>query len=176
MVFSKLENVICQKNIHICANILTNIKWRIFTSMWVDQNGVFYTYKCFLIEEYTPLYELTEMVLFILKTFLEILIYLKNIHLCASVFQLFSMEEYLPPCELTIMVFLHFKLFLPQVYIQGVPKRIRLGFCLLSRQPGVTFLNCCFLLKTEIHTQILNPNHFFAILGGRDICETKWDS
>ena len=27
-----------------------------------------------------------------------------------------------------------------------------------------------FLLKTEIHKQILNTNHFCAILGGWDIC------
>ena len=36
--------------------------------------------------------------------------------------------------------------------LQGVPKKIRLGFCLISRQPSTGFSNRFFLLKTEIHT------------------------
>ena len=60
--------------------------------------------------------------------------------------------------------------------IQGVPKKIRQGFCLISRQPSIGFSNRFFLLKTDIHTQILNTNHFCAILAGRDIYKTKWDS
>ena len=44
--------------------------------------------------------------------------------------------------------------------LQGVPKRIRLGFCLISRQPMIGFSNRFFLLKTEIHTVILNTEPF----------------
>ena len=44
--------------------------------------------------------------------------------------------------------------------IQGVPKKMRLGFSLISQQPSIGFSNCFFLLKTEIHTQILNTKPF----------------
>ena len=44
--------------------------------------------------------------------------------------------------------------------LQGVPKKIRLGFCLISRQPMIGFSNRFFLLKTEIHTVILNTEPF----------------
>ena len=45
-------------------------------------------------------------------------------------------------------------------YLQGVPKKMRLGFCLISRQPNIGFSNRFFLLETEIHTPILNTKPF----------------
>ena len=46
--------------------------------------------------------------------------------------------------------------------IQGVPKRMRLGFCIISWQPMIGFSNCFLLLKTEIHTHILNTEPFLC--------------
>ena len=50
--------------------------------------------------------------------------------------------------------------------IQGVPKKMRLGFCLISQQPSAGFSNSFLLLKTEIHTQILNIKPFLWDLRG----------
>ena len=50
----------------------------------------------------------------------------------------------------------------PSKYSQVVPKRIRLGFCLLYPQPNTWFSNCFFLLKTEIHMYILNTEPFLC--------------
>ena len=45
------------------------------------------------------------------------------------------------------------RVYIPGIFqIQGVPKKIRLHFCLISWQPIAGFSNCIFLLKTEIHT------------------------
>ena len=52
-------------------------------------------------------------------------------------------------------------------HIQGVPKRMRLFFCLIFRQPMIGFSNRFFLLKTEIYTHIK---------GGREIHKTKCGS
>ena len=49
-----------------------------------------------------------------------------------------------------------------RISVQGVPKKIRLGFCLISWQPSIGFSNHFFLLKTEIHTQILNTKPFLC--------------
>ena len=57
--------------------------------------------------------------------------------------------------------------------IQGVPKKIRLGFCLISRQLVIRFLNCFFLLKTEIHTQILNTKPLLSIIRGLKYIQNK---
>ena len=51
-------------------------------------------------------------------------------------------------------------------YIQGVPKRIRLGFCLVSQQPSIGFSNSFFHLKADIHTEILNTNPFLYNIRG----------
>ena len=40
-------------NVHLCANVF-NFFLQIITSSGVDKNGVFYTWKCFLPEEYIP--------------------------------------------------------------------------------------------------------------------------
>ena len=53
-----------------------------------------------------------------------------------------------------------FLLIIPIEFLQGVPKRIRLGFCLISQQPCIGFSNCFYFLKTEIHKQILNTKLF----------------
>ena len=57
--------------------------------------------------------------------------------------------------------------------LQGVPKKIRLGFCLISRQPGLGFSNCFFLLKTEIHTQILNTKPLLSDIRGPKYLQNK---
>ena len=49
---------------------------------------------------------------------------------------------------------------LPGQNIQGVPKKMRLGFCFISQQPSIGFSNRFLLLKNEIHTQIFNTNLF----------------
>ena len=51
-----------------------------------------------------------------------------------------------------------------QVTLQGVPKKMRLSFCLISRQPSIRFSNCFFLLKTVIHTILLNHSKLNAFL------------
>ena len=38
--------------------------------------------------------------------------------------------------------------------VQSVKKNASIGFCLISRQPSIGFLNRFFPLKTEIHAQI----------------------
>ena len=50
--------------------------------------------------------------------------------------------------------------------LQGVPKKMRLLFCLISRQPNIRFSNCFFLLKTEIHTLVLNTQTFLSNFWG----------
>ena len=50
--------------------------------------------------------------------------------------------------------------------IQGVPIKMRLGFCLISRQPNIGFSNRFFLLKTEIHTLMLNTQTFVSDFWG----------
>ena len=44
--------------------------------------------------------------------------------------------------------------------------KMRLGFCLISRQSNIGYSNRFFLLKTEIHTQILITEPFFCNFGG----------
>ena len=61
----------------------------------------------------------------------------------------------------------------PSFLVQGVPKIIRLGFCLISRQPSIGFLNRFFLLKTEIHTQILNTKPFLCDIWGPRYLQNK---
>ena len=51
-------------------------------------------------------------------------------------------------------------------HIQGVPKKMRLGVCLISQQRSIGFLNHFFLLKTEIHMQILNTKPFLCDIRG----------
>ena len=51
---------------------------------------------------------------------------------------------------------------LQSIYLQGVPKKMRLGFCLISQQPNIRFSNRFFLLKTEIHTLVLNTQTFLS--------------
>ena len=46
--------------------------------------------------------------------------------------------------------------------IQGVPTKNRLGFCLIFQQPNIGFSNRFFLLKTKIHTLVLNSQTFFS--------------
>ena len=60
--------------------------------------------------------------------------------------------------------------------LQGAPKRIRLGFCLISRQPSIGFLNSFFLLKLRSMSKYWKQNHFCVILGGWDIYKTKCGS
>ena len=48
----------------------------------------------------------------------------------------------------------------------GRPEKMKLGFCLISQQPSAGFSNPFFLLKTEIHTQILNIKPFLCDLRG----------
>ena len=57
--------------------------------------------------------------------------------------------------------------------IQGVPKRIRLCFCLISQQPSIGFLNRFFPLKTEIRTQILNTKPFLCNIRGLRYLQNK---
>ena len=57
--------------------------------------------------------------------------------------------------------------------IQGVPKRIGLGFCLISRLQSIGFSNCFFLLETEIHTQILNAKPFLCDIKGLRYLQNK---
>ena len=61
----------------------------------------------------------------------------------------------------------------PPPTIQGVPKKMRLGFCLISQQPSIGFSNRFFLLKTEIHTQILHTKPFLFDFMGRRYLRDK---
>ena len=60
--------------------------------------------------------------------------------------------------------------------IQGVPKRMRLGFCLISQQPCFRFSHRFFSWKLRSIRKFWIQNHFCAILGNRDIYKTKCDS
>ena len=56
----------------------------------------------------------------------------------------------------------------------GRSKKIRLCFCLMSRQPSILFLNCfSFLLKTEIHTQILDTKPLLSDIRGPKYLQNK---
>ena len=120
-------------------SVFQSFHWRISTFVWVDKNGVSYTWIGFLTEEYTPLYKLTKLVfstlknIFYLKNILlfcecfieeylhlcelnkmafstpENIFYLKNKHLSLSAFKCFWWK-YLPLCELTKIVFLRLKI------------------------------------------------------------------
>ena len=88
------------KNIYLCASLLKCcfLHLNIFlpeehTPLW----------KC-LIEEYSPLSELTEMVF----STLEKVFYSKNLHLSGRVFHFFN-EEFIPLCKLTKMAFFTLK-------------------------------------------------------------------
>ena len=50
---------------------------------------------------------------------------------------------------------------------------MRLGFCLISRQQIIGFLNRFFLLKTEIHTQIFNSKPFLCDFRGPRYLQNK---
>ena len=50
--------------------------------------------------------------------------------------------------------------------VQSVPKRMKLGFCLISRQPSIGFLNSFFPPEIEIHMQFLNTNPFLCDFWG----------
>ena len=94
--FVWVENIIYLKNIHLCTSVFQFFLLK-NTFVWVDSNGIAFTWICFLPEEYTPLYKLTKMVFFLhMKKN-----YPKNILLCAS-WQKWH--------------FLHLKCFLPEVY------------------------------------------------------------
>ena len=111
--------------------------WRIYTSVrlffqlfhgWictlrVDKNCVFYTWKCYLPEEYTPLYECFSI------------FSLKNVNLCLRWqkwcflhLNMFLPEEYTPLYKLTKLVFSTLKnifylknvLFLGECFIEGI--------------------------------------------------------
>ena len=60
--------------------------------------------------------------------------------------------------------------------LQGVPKRSRLGFCLISQQPSIVFSNHFFFWKLRSLRKFWIQNHFWAILGGQGIYKTKWGS
>ena len=57
--------------------------------------------------------------------------------------------------------------------LQGVPKKMRLGLCLISRQPSVGFSNSFFLQKTKVQTQILNTKPFLCDLRGPRYLQNK---
>ena len=63
-----------------------------------------------------------------------------------------------------------------EIEIQGVPKKMRLGVCLISLQQRIRFLNCFFLLKLRSIQNFWIQNHFCAIFMGWDVCKTKWNS
>ena len=73
--------------------------------------------------------------------------------------QICCQNSYTPPKHLNNMIAII--VLYNQTKIQGVQKRKRLGFCLISRQPSIGFLNC-FFQKTEIHIKILNIKQFLC--------------
>ena len=57
--------------------------------------------------------------------------------------------------------------------IQGVPKKIRLNFCLIFQQPSIEFFNLFLSWKLRSIRKFWIQNHFSAISGGRNIYKTK---
>ena len=51
----------------------------------------------------------------------------------------------------------------------GCPKKMRLLFCLISRQPNIGFSNHFLLLKIEIHSYIFNTKPFLCDIRGPEI-------
>ena len=121
MVFSTLENIFYPKNIHLCASVFSIFFIRLSTSARVDYNcistfenifnlknvhlcaswlnGIFYTEKYFLPEEYTPLWEcfaiffhwrfpLSKSTKLVFHTF-ETVFYPKNIYVLCDMTKMF---------------------------------------------------------------------------------------
>ena len=59
-------------------------------------------------------------------------------------------------------------------FCTGCPKKMRLRFCLISRQPNIGFSNSFFSWKLRSIPKFWIQNHFYAILGGRGIYKTKY--
>ena len=60
-IFVWVENNIYLKNIHLCTSVFQFLLLK-NTFVWVDSNGIAFTWICFLPEEYTPLYKSTKTV------------------------------------------------------------------------------------------------------------------
>ena len=112
MKFSTLTDCLLHEEYTPLSERFSIFQWKIFTSVRVDKNVVFYIWKCYLLEEYTPLCVFKKklmknlnLCMSLLKCcFLHLFFYQKNVHLWVSVF-LFFYEDYLPLCELTKMLF-----------------------------------------------------------------------
>ena len=61
MVMPSLEYFFYLKNIHLCMSVFQCLLLK-NTFVWVDSNGIAFTWICFLPEEYTPLYKSTKTV------------------------------------------------------------------------------------------------------------------
>ena len=59
---------------------------------------------------------------------------------------------------------------------KGCPKKMKLGFCLISRQPNIRFSNSFFSWKLRYIHKFWIQNHFCEILGDQDIYKTKYGS
>ena len=100
-IFVWFENIIYLKNIHLCTSVFQFLLLK-NTFVWVDSNGIAFTWIFFLPEEYTPLYKSTKTVF----STLEKKNYPNNIHLCVSWqkwhflhLKCFLPEEYTPLCK-----------------------------------------------------------------------------
>ena len=60
-IFVWVENIIYLKNIHLCTSVF-HFFLLMNTFVWVDSNGIAFTWIGFLPEEYTPLYKSTNIV------------------------------------------------------------------------------------------------------------------
>ena len=92
--------------------------WRIYTFVRVDKNGVFYTWKWGLPEQYTLLFEcfsivsLRNLSITVFPT-LKYVLFPRNVHLCVKIF---SLKNICLWYQWTKMVFLNLKCFLPKEY------------------------------------------------------------
>ena len=116
---STLEKVIYLKNIHLRVSVFHFLPWRISSFVKVDKNGIFYTWKCYLTEWYTPLRKLTKTFFFTLEN----VFYPKNIRLCSIIHlcDFFTWSIYTSVWWYKFVIFFHLKYinlcdFLPELY------------------------------------------------------------
>ena len=95
---STLENVFNLKNIYLCVSVFP-----IFIEEYLPLCE--FWWKCYIPEEYTPLYEWFSIFCVRVFSTLENILYQKNIHLSLSVFQFFFNKENFPLYKLTKIVF-----------------------------------------------------------------------